>query len=82
MSKWSSMLNRQGARVVRPARDALVPFAVMTDLPIDENTDSATVRLAVEASVTENDVNRLLVEASQEKGHAYRARPGSWKLRL
>ena len=60
-------------------REALTPLAVVSELSIDESTDSASVRLASDAPVSEADVNRVLIEASQGSGHAYRVRPGSWK---
>jgi copper chaperone CopZ len=61
-------------------RNALAPFAVVSDVAIDESTDSATVRLAARVDVGEDDVNRVLLEASHGSGHAYRVKPGSWKL--
>lgn len=61
-------------------REALTPLAVVSDLAIDESTDSASVRLASDGSVREEDVNRALLEASRGSGHSYRVRPGSWRL--
>lgn len=61
-------------------REALTLLAVVSELAIDESADSATVRLASEGSVHEEDVNRALLEASQGSGHAYRVKPGSWRL--
>lgn len=61
---------------VRGALEALVAVAELT---IDEEQDVATVRLAAEAATSEDDVNRVLAEASQGSGHAYRVKPGSWR---
>ena len=60
-------------------REALAPLAVVSDLAIDESADSATVHLASDGSVREEDVNRVLLEASQGSGHLYRVKPGSWR---
>lgn len=60
-------------------REALTSLAVVSDLAIDESTDSASVRLAGDASVSEADVSRVLIEASRGSGHAYRVKPGSWR---
>ena len=61
-------------------REALTPLAVVSELAIDESTDSASLRLASDAYVSEEDVNRVLIEASHGSGHAYRVKPGSWRV--
>ena len=60
-------------------RDALEDVATVLDVRVDESADLATVRLAEGTSLAEDDVDRLLREASPE-GHAYRVRPGSWRV--
>lgn len=61
-------------------RDALEEITSVAEISIDEQADSATVWLASGASVGEEDVNRALHEASRGSGHAYRVKPGSWRL--
>jgi hypothetical protein len=58
-------------------REALAPLGTVGEIEIDEDADSATVRLASGASV--DDVNRALLEVSHGSGHAYRVKPGSWQ---
>jgi hypothetical protein len=58
-------------------REALSPLGTVGEIEIDEEADSATVRLASDASV--DDVNRALLEVSHGSGHAYRVKPGSWQ---
>lgn len=60
-------------------RDALEEVATVLDVTVDESADLATVQLSAGASVSEADVDALLREASPE-GHAYRVRPGSWRV--
>jgi len=62
----------------RRVRGALEALAAVAELTIDEEQDVATVRLAT-AGASEDAVNRVLAEASQGSGHAYRVRPGSWR---
>lgn len=61
-------------------RGALEGVGAVAELTIDEEEDVATVRLAAEAATSEDDVNRVLAEASQGSGHAYRVKPGSWRV--
>lgn len=61
-------------------RDALEESAAVAEIAVDEERDEALVRLGLGASATEDDVNRLLGEASAGAGHAYRVRPGSWRV--
>jgi copper chaperone CopZ len=61
-------------------RGALAPLGTVDEILIDEEADAATVRLAV-STVTEDDVNRALADASHGSGHAYRVRSGSWQPR-
>jgi hypothetical protein len=58
-------------------REALSSLGRVGEIVIDEEADSATVRLASGASV--DDVNRALLEVSHGSGHAYRVKPGSWQ---
>lgn len=58
-------------------REALEEVATVLDVTVDEEADRATVRVEA-ASLSSEDVDRLLREASPE-GHAYRVRPGSWR---
>jgi copper chaperone CopZ len=58
-------------------REALAALGTVGEIAIDEDADSATVRLASGAS--EDDVNRALLEVSHGSGHAYRVKPGSWQ---
>lgn len=60
-------------------RDALEEVATVLGVTVDEDADLATVQLAAGSSVSERQVDALLGEASPE-GHAYRVRPGSWRL--
>ncbi len=61
-------------------RSALDPLVTVAAIEIDEEADAAMVRLAPGTDATEDDVNRALLEASQGSGHAYRVKPGSWRL--
>ncbi|HLF69050.1 MAG TPA: heavy-metal-associated domain-containing protein [Gaiellaceae bacterium] len=61
-------------------RDALEVLVSVAEITIDEQADLATVRLASGATVSEDDANRVLREASPGTGHAYRVKPGSWRL--
>ena len=61
-------------------RGAIAPLAAVDGIEIDENSDTAAVRLAPGTDATEEDVNRALLEASHGSGHAYRVKPGSWRL--
>ncbi len=58
-------------------REALAPLGTVGEIVVDQDADSATVRLASRASV--DDVNRALLEVSHGSGHAYRVKPGSWQ---
>jgi copper chaperone CopZ len=59
-------------------RDALAALGAVGAIDIDEEADEATVRLTVEPSVGEDEVNRALLGASHGSGHGYRVKPGSW----
>ena len=61
-------------------RGALVPIVAVAQIEIDEDRDTAAVRLAPGTDTTEEDVNRALLEASHGSGHTYRVKPGSWRL--
>jgi copper chaperone CopZ len=60
-------------------RAALEPLAVVNEIEVDEQADSATVSLAANQAITERDVQRAMEAASDGAGHAYRVRAGSWK---
>jgi hypothetical protein len=59
-------------------RGALAPLGTVGEIAIDDEADSATVRLA-SSTATEDDVNRALLEVSHGSRHAYRVKPGSWQ---
>ena len=61
-------------------RGALAPLLEISALEIDETSDAAlvTARAAVEPRV--EAIDELLAAASEGAGHAYRVRPGSWRL--
>ena len=61
-------------------RGALDPIVAVAQIEIDEDKDTASVRLAPGTDATEVDVNRALLEASHGSGHVYRVKPGSWHL--
>ena len=61
-------------------RGALDPIVAVAWIEIDEDSDTAAVRLAPGTDATEEDVNRALLEVSHGSGHAYRVKPGSWRL--
>ena len=61
-------------------RGALEALTDVTEVEIDEDADTAAVRLAPGTDASEEDVNRALLGASHGSGHAYRVKPGSWRL--
>lgn len=61
-------------------RGALEPLAEVEGIEVDEQADEATVRAAGELS--EDAVNAALLAASHGSAHAYRVRPGSWRVAL
>lgn len=61
-------------------RDAVEDIAPVADVSIDEDTDSATVTLANGSMASEDRINGALADASHGSGHAYRVRPGSWRV--
>jgi hypothetical protein len=61
-------------------RDVLEDAAEVSEITIDQQADLATVRLAPGATLSEEEANRLLGGASHGTGHAYRVKPGSWRL--
>jgi copper chaperone CopZ len=60
--------------------EALAALGPVAGISVDEPADRATVTLATGAAATEDRVNGALAEASQGSGHAYRVRPGSWRV--
>ena len=60
-------------------RDVLEEVAPVDEVTIDEEQDRATVRMQPDAALSEDDAERLLAEASEGTGHAYRVVPGSWR---
>ena len=60
-------------------RAALSPLADLESVVIDEAADTATVRLVASPDLRRPDVDDLLERASAG-GHAYRVKPGSWRL--
>lgn len=59
-------------------RAALEPLGAIDGIEIDEQADSATVRLAADRVIAEQDVERALAAGSVGAGHVYRVRVGSW----
>jgi len=45
---------------------------------VSTDAELTTVQLAPGATVSEEDVERALAEASEGTPHTYRLRPGSW----
>ena len=60
-------------------RDVLEEVAPVDEVTIDEEEDRATVRMQPDAALSEDDAKRLLADASEGTGHAYRVVPGSWR---
>ena len=60
-------------------REALAPLATVEAVDVDEDANSATVRMAAAGDLYEGAVNAALADASQGVGHAYRVKPGSWR---
>jgi copper chaperone CopZ len=60
-------------------RLALEPVAAVHEIEVDEAADVATVRAGAATDVSQDAVDRVLREASDGAGHAYRVRPGSWR---
>jgi hypothetical protein len=60
-------------------RVALEPVAVVHEIAVDEAADVAMVRAGTATDVSQDAVDRVLREASEGAGHAYRVRPGSWR---
>jgi copper chaperone CopZ len=60
-------------------RTALEAIATVHAIEVDEEADSASVRLRSTAPISEAAVGRLLSEAAGESGHEYRVRPESWR---
>jgi copper chaperone CopZ len=61
-------------------RDALSQLAVVHAVDIRPEDDVATVSISADADVSEAAVNGALREASRGAGHAYRVKPGSWRI--
>ena len=59
-------------------RAALDGLATVETVEIDEARDVAVVSVADGAGVTQDEVDRVLADASTGSGHAYRVLPGSW----
>lgn len=61
-------------------RRAMSALTVVYDISIDGEADTASVHIATGPDVTEDAVDRVLVDASPGSGHSYRVKPGSWRL--
>jgi hypothetical protein len=61
-------------------RDALAPLTEVHSVEVQAEEDVATVRVSPDTELSESAVNRVLHEASRGAGHAYRVKPGSWRL--
>ena len=62
-------------------RRALEPLLSVESITIDETRDLATVAATAETRVRRAAIDELLEDASVGAGHAYRVRPGSWRLK-
>ena len=61
-------------------RGALAPLLEISALEIDESRDSAVVTARAAEEPPVETIDELLAAASEGAGHAYRVRPGSWRL--
>ena len=63
-------------------REALSPLADVNRIDVDEQADTARVRLSAEGEIDERAVVEALAEASEGSGgHAYRVAPGTWSTK-
>lgn len=60
-------------------RGALSAIATVESVVVDEAADVATVRLVSATELETHDVDALL-EAAGDSAHAYRVKPGSWRV--
>jgi copper chaperone CopZ len=61
-------------------RAALSTATAVDAIDVDHDTNSATVRVSATPTLTKDEVGRLLETASHGSGHAYRLKPGSWRV--
>ena len=61
-------------------RGALAPLLEISALEIDESRDAAVVTARAAEEPPVETIDQLLAAASEGAGHAYRVRPGSWRL--
>jgi hypothetical protein len=61
-------------------RGALASLLEISALEIDESRDAALVTARAAAEPPVETIDELLAAASEGAGHAYRVRPGSWRL--
>lgn len=60
--------------------EALAPLAEVRAIKVDEEADSAAVRLVSSTELSEIVVDRALAEVSAGADHSYRVKPGSWSI--
>lgn len=60
--------------------EALAPLAEVRAIKVDEEADSAAVRLVSSPELSEIVVDRALAEVSPDADHSYRVKPGSWSI--
>ena len=61
-------------------RRAVSALTVVYDISVDGDADTALVHVETGPEVTEDAVDRVLLDASTGSGHSYRVKPGSWRL--
>ena len=57
----------------------LAPIAEVQAIDVDETADCASVRVAFSPELSQEAVDRELLNASTAAGHDYRVKPGSWR---
>ena len=61
-------------------REALGELGRIERVEVDEEADVALVGLEPNGVISPRDAQRILDGISAEAGHAYRVRPGSWRI--
>jgi hypothetical protein len=60
-------------------KEALAPIADVRAIEVDETADCAAVCVTFSPALSQEAVNRALLDASTAGGHEYRVQPGSWR---
>ena len=74
------VLNAGCSSCAEKVRAVLSPLGAVEAIVVDEAADTATVRLVAPADLTRSEVDDVLELASAGGGHAYRVKPGSWRV--